>query len=75
MAGPIDELLNRDFPVPHSDPDTLPAFLELSSGAFVPIEGASKAQVRLTAKMHREIACRHALLADRLDAFVAKTDA
>jgi hypothetical protein len=68
MANPIEELLKLDYSVPDDD-DTIPAFLETSGGNFISIGEASKAQVRLAAKLHREIARRHALLADKLDEF------
>jgi hypothetical protein len=63
MANPIDELLTRPFVAPPDD-DFVPANLELSAGAFVSIDDATAAQVRLAAKLHREIALRH----DRLEA-------
>lgn len=71
MANPLDTLLGRTFGVPPLD-ETLPAFLELSDGSFVPIERASKPQVRQAAKMHREISRRHEIQAAKLEAYVGR---
>jgi hypothetical protein len=67
--GPIDRILSQveEFPVPDAD-NSLPAYLELSDDAWVPIEGASRAQLRLSAKLHREIARRHNRRARLLEA-------
>ena len=73
MPKPIDELLNRAF-TPPPDDDSLPAFLELSSSPFVSLEEASAAQIRLAVRLHREIARRHALQADRLERFASERE-
>jgi hypothetical protein len=71
MPSPLDKLLTRQFVPPPNDDDDLPAFLELGDGSFVPIETASDAQVRLSAKLHHEIARRHEQMAERLMRYAA----
>lgn len=74
--GAIDKLLTRAFEPPDDDPNpnSLPMFLETSGDDFVQTRTASRAQVRLAAKLHREIARRHSLLADKLAAFAEREE-
>jgi hypothetical protein len=68
MPNPIDELLTRSYVPPIDDPSSLPAYLETSAGEFVPVQDATKAQIRLAAKLHHEIARRHEVVAVTLEA-------
>lgn len=71
MPSPLDKLLlRREFPVPGDD-DSPPAFLELGD-AFVSINRASTAQIRLCAKLHETIAERHLSRARRLREFAER---
>jgi hypothetical protein len=65
--------LTRPHSVPPDD-GTLPTSLETSSGEFVNFDEASQAQIRLAAKLHREIARRHTVEAERLERFASERE-
>jgi hypothetical protein len=65
MPNGRDEDLRHEYPVPDAD-GGLPAFIELSDGAWISLQNATKAQVRAAARLHILIAERHFAQADRL---------